>query len=93
PAGGGGAAARRGGGGGPRGGGGGPAGRGRGGGCHFGEFARQWPGWLYGSDAPDGGQRARLRLAYLSWGRRCVSAPRWMARPVLWRRRRSGGAR
>ena len=63
------------------------------GGCHFGEFARQWPGWLYGSDAPDGAQRARLRLAYLSCGRRCVSAPHWMARPVLWRRTRSGGAR
>lgn len=63
------------------------------GGCHFGEFARQWPGWLYGSDTPDGAQRARLRLAYLNWGRRCVSAPRWMARPVLWRRTRGGGAR
>ncbi|WP_042648062.1 DUF4381 family protein, partial [Aeromonas media] len=45
------------------------------GGCHFG--ARQWPDWLYGSDTPDKAQRARLRLAYLSWGRRCVSAPHW----------------
>jgi len=63
------------------------------GGSHFGEFASLWPHWLYGSDAPDAVQRARLRLAYLKWGRRCVITPRWMALPVWWRRTGSRGAR
>ena len=45
------------------------------GGGDFGQFASQWPRWLYGSQRPNEGQRARLRRAYLSWGRRCVSRP------------------
>ncbi|MFM4997173.1 DUF4381 domain-containing protein [Aeromonas sanarellii] len=58
------------------------------GGGDFGQFASQWPRWLYGSQRPDEGQRARLRRAYLSWGRRCVSRP---GLPLL--RRDAGRAR
>jgi hypothetical protein len=49
------------------------------GGSDFSRFAAQWPLWLYGGRVPDEAQRKRLRLAYLAWGRRCVSAPRFPA--------------
>ena len=49
------------------------------GGSDFSQFAAQWPLWLYGGSVPDEAQRKRLRLAYLAWGRRCVSAPRFPA--------------
>lgn len=48
------------------------------GGSEFHAFAHEWPRWLYGQEEPDAQQRARLRLAYLRWGRRCVAAPRFM---------------
>ena len=54
------------------------------GGSDFSLFAGQWPHWLYGAAQPNEAERARLRRAYLRWGRRCVATPRLtrMRRPV-----------
>ena len=54
------------------------------GGSDFSQFAGQWPHWLYGAAQPNEAERARLRRAYLRWGRRCVATPRLtrMRRPV-----------